>query len=134
MIISALILLAMPVSALTDNDHDGYCEDFYESCLGDYCDNTLPGELVDGRGCSCRQKTAVYCEGGWCCKENEEICVEIDFEAKCLLDSDSDGIPDYADNCPFSANPEQEDSDNDGIGDVCDIFGEEEETEEDKEP
>ncbi|MFK8102827.1 MAG: PA14 domain-containing protein [Saprospiraceae bacterium] len=35
-------------------------------------------------------------------------------------DSDGDGICDNNDNCPNDANPGQADSDNDGIGDVCD--------------
>jgi hypothetical protein len=35
-------------------------------------------------------------------------------------DSDGDGVPDTADNCPLVANPDQADRDNDGIGDVCD--------------
>ncbi len=36
-------------------------------------------------------------------------------------DSDDDGIPDCDDNCPLASNPDQEDSNGNGIGDVCDI-------------
>jgi hypothetical protein len=36
-----------------------------------------------------------------------------------LADSDGDGIPDLGDNCAFAFNPGQEDTDGDGIGDVC---------------
>ncbi len=35
-------------------------------------------------------------------------------------DSDGDGIRDSVDNCPAVANPDQADSDSDGIGDACD--------------
>jgi hypothetical protein len=36
-------------------------------------------------------------------------------------DTDGDGVPDYQDNCPNVYNPDQSDSDNDGIGDECDV-------------
>ncbi|HZW62728.1 MAG TPA: choice-of-anchor B family protein [Flavobacteriaceae bacterium] len=38
-----------------------------------------------------------------------------------VTDTDEDGIPDSVDNCPNTANPEQEDTNDDGIGDACDI-------------
>ncbi len=34
-------------------------------------------------------------------------------------DADGDGITDGADNCPFAANPLQEDDNSDGVGDAC---------------
>ncbi len=37
-------------------------------------------------------------------------------------DSDNDGIPDVSDNCPFTPNANQLDTDGDGEGDVCDAF------------
>lgn len=38
----------------------------------------------------------------------------------CPIDSDADGVPDSTDNCPFAANPDQEDYDHDSLGDACD--------------
>ena len=36
------------------------------------------------------------------------------------VDLDNDGINDDFDNCPSSANPDQNDTDSDGVGDACD--------------
>lgn len=38
-------------------------------------------------------------------------------------DSDGDQVPDNIDNCPGTANPGQEDSNNNGIGDACECSG-----------
>lgn len=39
---------------------------------------------------------------------------------KPLPDRDHDGIPDVKDNCPDTPNPDQADSDHNGVGDACD--------------
>lgn len=36
-------------------------------------------------------------------------------------DTDYDAIPDDCDNCPFEFNPQQLDSDGNGVGDVCEF-------------
>jgi len=43
------------------------------------------------------------------------------FNAGPPVDSDGDGIPDSTDNCPNTPNPNQNDIDNDGIGNACDL-------------
>jgi hypothetical protein len=54
--------------------------------------------------------------------ENTLAFVDEEKEVAVLLgeDKDNDDAPDFADNCPGKNNPEQEDSDKDGIGNVCD--------------
>ncbi|MBU8933391.1 MAG: HYR domain-containing protein [candidate division Zixibacteria bacterium] len=50
--------------------------------------------------------------------ENADTCL---FEVTVLLnDPDGDGLPNWDDNCPALANPDQVDTDGDGEGDLCD--------------
>lgn len=48
-------------------------------------------------------------------------------------DTDGDGILDNVDNCPYIANPNQEDNDGDGEGDVCDTDDDDDGTSDDDE-
>jgi len=43
------------------------------------------------------------------------------FNGTGVIDYDNDGIQDTIDNCPFVFNPDQKDSDGDGIGDACEV-------------
>jgi len=73
-------------------------------------DGTLPVTLVpDTAG------TATVTLDGPCLLD-DSITVQVGP----ALDTDNDGIPDDQDNCPNTYNPNQEDADGDGLGDVCD--------------
>lgn len=94
-------------SCVFDTDRDGYW-------IG-YCDDLLNTDCDDSND---KINPSV-----------EEICVKVgefddncdgNFDSTYYLDSDSDGVNDCEDNCPNDSNIGQEDSDYDGVGDVCD--------------
>lgn len=60
-------------------------------------------------------EAAELCSAGFTCEL-------LNRASTSLPDSDSDGVPDDADNCPEDFNPNQEDRDLDLIGDICDPF------------
>ncbi|RBP28293.1 thrombospondin type 3 repeat-containing protein [Marinobacter pelagius] len=83
----------VPNPEQTDLDGDG---------VGDACDSDIDGDGIDNSLDDCPTDP-----------NNSEGCEE-------NADSDGDGIRDIDDNCPTVHNPDQEDSDGDGIGDACD--------------
>lgn len=59
-------------------------------------------------------------DGGWVyCGWNIDDLEVYTVDCNAAPDTDSDGVPDDTDNCPFVYNPNQEDSNQDGIGDAC---------------
>ena len=55
----------------------------------------------------------------WIHYGNNWLCVIKFKQAYNCCDKDGDGVTDDNDNCPDDANPDQDDADSDGIGDVC---------------
>lgn len=59
-------------------------------------------------------------DSGWrYCGWNIDDVVITAYTCDANPDADGDGIPDATDNCPLVFNPEQEDSNQDGVGDAC---------------
>ncbi len=48
--------------------------------------------------------------------------ISVCFKGSVVLDSDNDGVPNNLDNCPTISNADQSDSNEDGLGDVCDLY------------
>lgn len=77
----------------------------------DVLDNDCDGMVDEGGACE-------VCGDGLCDpNEDPESCPE---DCGGNMDMDGDGWLDSQDNCPSNFNPDQMDTDNDGIGDMCD--------------
>jgi len=126
----------------TDNDCNGNLDDVdsdfdrvndcrNDKCLGTLFDDVLhcPFSLQDTYGCGATQ--ILECKPGKNEGEKKKglslgtlhvFINQIGWAKNSVCfdpDSDGDGILDSLDNCPFRSNPEQEDSDGNGVGDVC---------------
>ena len=66
--------------------------------------------VIDGHG------VVLYSQSGF----NQTAILQVITNALENIDADNDGIYNGSDNCPDAYNPNQEDIDEDGLGDVCD--------------
>ncbi len=92
----------------------GHCVELGAACS--VPTDCLRGEFCNGSTCErelgvCRTDTD--CPAGSRCQQ--------DLLVHALEDQDGDEIPDVFDNCPTVKNPDQRDSDNNGVGDACDL-------------
>ena len=90
-----------------------------EESLGDACAEDADCE----RGAVCQAGSCNRLHGA--CRSDADCPPSIPCSLEALetivaADSDADALADPFDNCPREANPEQRDSDGDGIGDACD--------------
>jgi len=110
----------------------GNCPTDCGSCQGDCCVASQPSAAGSG-GCADAAVSACACAlNPSCCTQGwSEECIALaatSCNLVCLAcppvtggDADGDSICGKSDNCPLQANLEQTDSDEDGVGNSCDI-------------
>ena len=76
--------------------------------------NTVVLTIVDKSGNTAAANAKVTVANAFGDNDNDGIL------DNCDTDDDNDGILDTTDNCPITANPYQEDRNNNGVGDACD--------------
>ncbi len=124
-------------TGISDRDEDGIADildncpdtansdqnDSDEDGIGDICDLDDDNDgVMDDRDCDPFDNTITLSPGDICDDWDPTTTGDmIDENCECVgrPDTDMDGIADDEDNCPLMANNSQKDSDEDGIGDVC---------------
>jgi hypothetical protein len=99
--------------ATGDSDGDLVCDDS-DLCPTDPLDVDEDGDLICDVVDACIGTATGDADGDQVC-DDMDLCLGNDATG----DSDLDGLCDANDNCPVDANPDQADSDTDGVGDLC---------------
>ncbi|HEY5838013.1 MAG TPA: DNA/RNA non-specific endonuclease, partial [Pyrinomonadaceae bacterium] len=93
-----------------DDDNDGTLDTDEAACGSDPLNGASTCEVCDGIDNDLNEGV----DEGFPNNDNDGLADCVD------PDDDNDGVPDGDDNCPFVANADQADADQDGIGNVCD--------------
>ena len=119
----------------TENDVYTNCEcagTFADADLDTVCDalDNCPNDYNIGQEDADQDGTGNVCDNvcdaiGIPCDDFDPCTIDDQLDEFCqctgtYVDTDNDTVCDAFDNCPEDANPQQEDQDFDGIGDVCD--------------